>query len=91
MDNVYLIVIGIFIISNVVMYFVYQHTAAKLSVSEMKNIEYERIVSDLKRENTKLREEMKIKSKNEEEANEKIDSLHNGDTVSNAINGLCKH
>lgn len=39
----------------------------------------------------KLHEELKIKNKNREEADAKVNALHNGDSVSNAINGLSKH
>lgn len=40
----------------------------------------------LQLENLKL--QSKIKSDNRKEANEKINALHNGDAVDNAINGL---
>ena len=59
----------------------------------------------LKNQNTKLKDDIKeleevvsvlknagkIKAEKERETNEKIDELHNGNSVSNAINGLCKH
>ena len=38
-----------------------------------------------------LREELRIKKNNRKKSNEKIDALHNGDAVDNAINGLSKH
>ena len=40
---------------------------------------------------SKLHDELRIKNENRKEANEKVESLHNGDAVSNAINGLSKH
>lgn len=40
---------------------------------------------------SKVHEELKIKSENRSEADEKINALHNGDSVDNAINGLSKH
>ena len=39
----------------------------------------------------KLHEELRIKNENREEADAKVNALHNGDSVSNAINGLSKH
>ena len=44
----------------------------------------------LEKEFAKLVEANKIKSKNKEEADEKINNLHNGDSVDNAINILRK-
>ena len=38
-----------------------------------------------------LKEELRIKNENRKKADEKIENLHNGDTVSNAINSLSKH
>ena len=38
-----------------------------------------------------LKEELKIKSENRKKADEKINALHTGDAVDNAINGLSKH
>lgn len=35
--------------------------------------------------------ESKIKSENRKEADEKVNALHTGDSVANAINGLSKH
>lgn len=40
---------------------------------------------------SKLTLELKIKSENRTEADEKINALHNGNSVSNAIAGLSKH
>jgi len=45
---------------------------------------------DLEKEYTTLVEAYKIKKKNKEKADEKIDNLHNGDAVNNAINILRK-
>ena len=39
----------------------------------------------------KVEEELKIKSDNRKEADEKVKDLHKGDALDNALNGLCKH
>lgn len=38
-----------------------------------------------------LQSELRIKSENRKKADEKIEALHNGNVVDNAINGLSKH
>ena len=40
---------------------------------------------------SKLREELRIKNENRKKADEKINALHSGDVIANAINGLSKH
>ena len=53
--------------------------------------ETERIkIEQLQEEYSKLAEAYKIKKENKEKADEKIDNLHNGDSVANAINILRK-
>ena len=38
-----------------------------------------------------LKEELKVKSENRKEADEKINALHTGDALGNALDGLHKH
>lgn len=91
MDKVFMIVLGLFLISDFVIYILWQRAESKLSASEMKKNEYEHDIKTLKEINSQLREEMLIISENRRKADEKIAELHSGDSVSNAINGLCKH
>lgn len=90
MNNGILIAIGCLVLIDVILYIAFKTVSERLDVARLKNSEYEYTIRSLKEENSKLKEEMKITAKNRREANEKIDSLHNGDSVSNAINGLCK-
>lgn len=90
MEKVFLIILCLFLISGFVLYILYQRTASKLSISEMKRNEYEHDIKTLKEINTQLREEMMIISENRREADENISKLHSGDAVANAINGLSK-
>lgn len=63
----------------------------KLYKKYKKNYEQEHTkLLDLEKEYTTLVEAYKIKKKNKEKADEKIDNLHNGDAVNNAINILRK-
>ena len=91
MSNIMLIVLAAFLAFIIVLYLLYQHTASRLSESEMKNNEYEHTIVNLEAENARLSDALNIISKNRSETNEKINELHNGDSVINAINGLCKH
>jgi hypothetical protein len=90
MEKVFLIILCLFLISGFVLYILYQRTASKLSISEMKKNEYEHEIKTLKDINSQLREEMLIISENRRKADEKISELHSGDAVANAINGLSK-
>lgn len=90
MEKVFLIILCLFLISGFVLYILYQRTASKLSISEMKRNEYEHVIKTLKEINTQLREEMLIISENRRKADEKVAELHNGNSVVNAINGLSK-
>jgi hypothetical protein len=90
MEKVFLIILCLFLISGFVLYILYQRTASKLSISEMKRNEYEHEIKTLKDINSQLREEMLIISENRRKADEKISELHSGDAVANAINGLSK-
>lgn len=91
MSNIMLIVLAAFLAFIIVLYLLYQHTASRLSESEMKNNKYEHTIVNLEAENARLSDALNIISKNRSEINEKINELHNGDSVTNAINGLCKH
>ena len=73
-----------------IFYFAWRYAYGKLQDERLKNAVLERSVRQLESENGKLREEMKLKSRLEKETNEKIDSLHTGDSVANAVNGLSK-
>ena len=77
--------IVILTLMNFFWYFLYKRISRKLAESEEKADRYFEYCKAVDRENTKLREEMKIKSENEREANEKIDSLHAGDLSADDI------
>lgn len=91
MSNAILITIIILVAVIAILYFILKTTMEKLSLSRMKNTEYEYAIKELEKENSALRDGLNLKTKMEKETNEKIDSLHDGDTVANAINGLSKH
>lgn len=89
--DITLIAFAVLILVILFLYMLYQHEKEKLSDVEMENIDLKQKIMQLNDENSMLREEMKVISKNRREADEKINELHSGDSVTNAINGLCKH
>jgi len=90
MSNAIFIAIGGLVLLNMILFIAFKTVSEKLDMSKLKNSEYEYTIRQLKTENYKLRDEMKTIAQNRREADEKIVNLHNGDVVSNAINGLSK-
>ena len=91
MSNAILIAFCLITAMAAACYFAWKITYGKLQDERLKNAALERSVKQLEEENGKLREETRLKAKVEKETNEKIDSLHDGDSVTNAVNGLSKH
>jgi len=91
MRNAILITIIILVLLVMILFFALRTALEKLSLAKMKNEEYEYTIKELEKKNSALRDGLNLKAKLEKETNEKIDSLHTGDTVANAINGLSKH
>ncbi|MBR1537187.1 MAG: hypothetical protein IJ630_09630 [Treponema sp.] len=85
MSNAILITIIILVAVITILYFILKTTMEKLSLSRMKNTEYEYAIKELKKENSALRDGLNLKAKLEKEANEKIDSLHTGDLSADDI------
>ena len=76
---------------TIIAYICYGSIREKYESLKNQNMELKGDVKELKEVISVLENEGKLKAEKEREANEKIDELHNGDAVSNAINGLCKH
>ena len=91
MRNAVLVTIIILLALVLVLFLALKTALEKLSLARMKNEEYEYAIKELKKENSALKDGLNLKAKMEKETNEKIDSLHTGDTVANAINGLSQH
>lgn len=75
----------------IIAYICYGSIKEKYESLKNQNMELKGDVKELKKVISVLENEGKLKAEKEREINEKIDELHNGDSVSNAINGLCKH
>lgn len=86
-----LIVIAVLLVAVIVLFFLWRLNAAKRK-SQKETID--RLVNQLNeaiQSNSKLEMTISILKSNREKADEKIDDLHDGDSVNNAIDELRKH
>lgn len=75
----------------IIAYICYGSIKEKYESLKNQNMELKGDVKELKEVISVLENEGKLKAEKEREANEKINELHSGDSIGNAINGLCKH
>ena len=90
MINLLLSVIAVLLLVIGVLYAGYKIVDKDLDNEREKTKKYEEVISSLQSENEKKNEESKIKNDNRRKTDEKIDELHSGNTLLNAIDGLCK-
>lgn len=91
MLDVILSVIVVLIVISLLLFILWKSTRKQLKLAEMKIEELDYAVKALKAENSVFKEISEQLNKNRRVADEKIEELHNGDSVANAIDGLCKH
>lgn len=75
----------------IIAYICYGSIKERYESLKNQNMELKGDVKELKEVISVLENEGKLKAEKEREANEKINELHSGDSIGNAINGLCKH
>ena len=76
---------------TIIAYICYGSIKEKYESLKNQNTELKGDVKELKEVISVLENEGKLKAEKERETNEKINELHSGDSIGNAINGLCKH
>lgn len=91
MTKVFLIIIAVLFVAVVVLFLLW-----KLSKSENKRVKDELAVTKNQLETAvkqakKFEGTLEIMNENRKETDEKIDALHSGDTVANALDELSKH
>lgn len=91
MSDFILIAFGILTIICLYLYVMYRYKSEKLNLSRSENKELEAKLELATSESQKLKDVIDSISTNRRKADEKIDELHTGDSVANAIGGLCKH
>lgn len=90
MTKFFLITIGVLILAAVVFFFLWRTSAEKRKETKAMLDKVTRQLNKQIDANSRLEQTIETLRKNREEADEKIDSLHNGDSVSNAIDELSK-
>ena len=88
MIKVLLIVCGIFLLCAIVFFFLWRLSLNKNKTQKKRIDDLTIQLEAAETTNTILEQTIKILKKNREAADEKIDGLHNGDSVSNALNEL---
>ena len=91
MTKVFLIIIAVLFVAVVVLFLLW-----KLSKTENKRVKDELAVTKNQLETAvkqvkKIEETLEIVNHNRKETDEKIDALHTGDSVANALDELSKH
>ena len=91
MTKVFLIIIAVLFVAVVVLFLLW-----KLSKSENKRVKNELAVTKNQLETAvkqvkKIEETLDIVNHNRKETDEKIDAMHTGDSVGNALDELSKH
>lgn len=88
--SVFVALIGSWVLT-MILYIYGNYYKNKYDLSELKKAELSYTLKEMEKENSVLKEAAKIKHEGEKKTDEKINELHNGDSISNAVNGLCKH
>lgn len=86
-----LIVIAVLFVVGIVFFFLWRLSAAKTKSQKTTIDKFVKQLNEATQANSKLELTISTLKNNREKADEKIDDLHNGDSVSNAIDELRKH
>lgn len=90
MTKFFLITVGVLLLAAVVFFFLWRTSAEKRKETKATLDKVTRQLNKQIDANSRLEQTIETLRKNREDADEKIDSLHNGDSVSNAIDELSK-
>lgn len=90
MTKFFLITVGVLLLAAVVFFFLWRISAEKRKETKATLDKVTRQLNKQIDANSRLEQTIETLRKNREDADEKIDSLHNGDSVSNAIDELSK-
>lgn len=90
MTKFFLIVIAVLFLVCIVIFFLWRICAAKTKSQKATIDKLIGNLKELRESNCKLEQTIDILKNNREKADEKIDDLHNGDSVGNALNELHK-
>lgn len=90
MTKCFLIVIAVLFVVSMVFFFLWRLSVAKRKSQKDTIVRLSGQLKNLRESNCRLEQTIDVLKKNREKADERIDGLHDGDSVSNALDELCK-
>ena len=86
-----LIVCAVFLFAALIFFFLWRISVGKRKSQKETIDKLEQQINEAKQTNSELEYTISVLKKNREKANEKINDLHNGDVLGNALDRLHKH
>lgn len=86
-----LIVCGVFLFAALIFFFLWRLSVGKRKSQKETIDKLVQQINEAKQTNSELEYTISVLKKNREKADEKIEELHNGDALANALDGLHKH
>lgn len=86
-----LIVCAVFLFAALIFFFLWRLSVGKRKSQKETIDKLVQQINEAKQTNSELEYTISVLKKNREKADEKIEELHNGDALANALDGLHKH
>lgn len=86
-----LIVCAVFLFATLIFFFLWRLSVGKRKSQKETIDKLVQQINEAKQTNSELEYTISVLKKNREKADEKIEELHNGDALANALDGLHKH
>ena len=86
-----LIVCAVFLFAALIFFFLWRLSVGKRKSQKETINKLVQQINEAKQTNSELEYTISVLKKNREKADEKIEELHNGDALANALDGLHKH
>ena len=86
-----LIVCAVFLFAALIFFFLWRLSIGKRKSQKETIDKLVQQINEAKQTNSELEYTISVLKKNREKADEKIEELHNGDALANALDGLHKH
>ena len=86
-----LVVCAVFLFAALVFFFLWRLSVGKRKSQKETIDKLVQQINEAKQTNSELEYTISVLKKNREKADEKIEELHNGDALANALDGLHKH
>lgn len=86
-----LIICAVFLFAALIFFFLWRLSVGKRKSQKETIDKLVQQINEAKQTNSELEYTISVLKKNREKADEKIEELHNGDALANALDGLHKH